>query len=405
MKTMEIPVIDTTVKTNSSIAENFSLTGGGLLHWLLVRLGFAGDERSLVARRALLAVLITWLPLLVFSSMDLWAFGHQVKIQFFRDFAVNVRFLIALPILIFAEGGIDKRWRLIVLEFLRSNLVADADVPVFEALLKKSEHLRDRILPEFLAFVVAFLPSLFVKTELLMSDSSNWHATGSGAGQLTFAGWWFNFVSAPIFRFLLLRWIWRLCLATLLLRSVAKMKLYLVATHTDKAAGLGFLSQGAKAFSPIVFACGTVIAAQVANSIAYQGATLSSMKFPMLAYGVLAITILVAPLLVVTPLLVKVKKEALLEYGALVTIHNQQFDQKWIQKGQSHDEVILGHPDPSSLIDLGSSFSVIRKMGIIPIDQHTLVSLARVAALPMVPIVVFSTPVEDLITLVIRMLG
>jgi hypothetical protein len=120
---------------------------------------------------------------------------------------------------------------------------------------------------------------------------------------------------------------WRLSLATFLLWRISKIKLYLVATHTDMVAGLGFLSQGQKAFSPVVFAGGAVIAAQVANTIAYQGATLSSMKFPMFAYGVMAIIILVVPLLVVTPLLVKVKKQALLEYGALVTLHDQQFDQ------------------------------------------------------------------------------
>src|SRR5215831_13561293 len=220
-----------------------------------------------------------------------------------------------------------------------------------------------------------------------MSGISSWHTIGIGSSELSRAGWWFNYVSAPLFRFLLLRWVWRLSLATFLLWLISRMRLYLVATHTDMAAGLGFLSQGQKAFSPIVFAGGTVIAAQVANTIAYQGATLSSMKFPMLAYGVMAIIILVAPLLVVTPLLVNVKKKALLQYGALVTLHDQQFDQKWIQREQSPDEVILGHPDASSLIDLGSSFTVVREMRIIPIDKQDLVALALAAALPMAPVV------------------
>jgi hypothetical protein len=111
------------------------------------------------------------------------------------------------------------------------------------------------------------------------------------------------------------------------------------------------------------------------------------MKFPMIAYGVLAIIVLVAPLLVVTPVLIRVKKRALLDYGALVTIHNQHFDQKWIQKKQSSEETILGDPDPSSLIDLGSSFTVVKQMGIVPIDKPTLVNLAIAAALPMLPVV------------------
>jgi hypothetical protein len=49
-----------------------------------------------------------------------------------------------------------------------------------------------------------------------------------------------------------------------------------VATHTDLAPGLGFLSEGQKAFNTIVFAGGAVIAAQVANTITNQGATLYS---------------------------------------------------------------------------------------------------------------------------------
>ena len=392
-------------EAKSSPSENFSITRGGPLHWLLARLSLDGDERQSVVHRALLAVLITWLPLFVLSLVQGQTLGHNVKIPFLRDFAVNVRFLIALPILILAESEIDQQWRILTLHFLRSKLVADADVSVFENLLEKTGRLRDRVLPELLLFVAAFLPSLFFKTELFMSGISNWHTTGSGTEELSMAGWWFNFVSIPIFRFLLLRWMWRLFLGTLLLWRVSRMRLYLVATHSDMAAGLGFLSQGQMAFSPIVFAGGTVIASQVANAIAYQGATLSSMKSPMIAYGVLAIILLVAPLLVVTPVLVKIKKKALLEYGALVTEHNQQFDQKWIQNKQSPNEVIVGSSDPCSLIDLGSSFLVVRQMGIVPVDRLTLITLALAAGLPMVPVVLLAIPADKLLHMVLKMLG
>jgi hypothetical protein len=392
-------------EAKSSPAENFSITRGGPLYWLLVRLGQGRDERRLLVRRALLAVLITWLPLFVLSLVQGKTLGQDIKIPFLRDFAVQVRFLIALPILILAESGIDQKWRILTLHFLKSKLVADADVSVFEKLLEKISRLRDRVLPELLLLVAAFLPSLFVKTELLMSGISNWHTIGTGASELSMAGWWFNFVSTPFFRFLLLRWIWRLFLGTLLLWRVSRMRLYLVATHSDMAAGLGFLSLGQKAFSPIVFAGGTVIASQVANAIAYQGATLSSMKSPMIAYAVLAIILLVAPLLVVTPVLVNIKKKALLKYGALVTEHNQQFDQKWIQNKQSPNEVILGSNDPCSLIDLGSSFLVVRQMGIVPVDKPTLITLALAAALPMVPVVFLAIPADELIHLVLKMLG
>lgn len=388
----------------SALADNFSLTRGGLLHWLMVRLGRAGDERQRVIRRALLVAIITWLPLLLLSVLHGDAYGSKVSVPFLRDIAVNVRFLIAVPILILAESGIDARWHILVLQFLRSGLVPGKELPSFDAAIEKTTRLRDSVLPELLILLAAFLPVFFVRTEPLLTGISNWHAT-VGSNQITLAGWWFNLVSTPIFRFLMLRWLWRMILWTSFLWRVSKLNLGYVATHTDMAAGLGFLSEGQKAFSPIVFAGGTVIAAQVGNSITYLGASLSSQKLPMIAYGVLAIMFLLAPLLVVAPALLKVKRKALREYGVLVTKHNQLFDQKWIQRGQLQGEVILGNPDASSLVDLGGSFTVIRQMGIVPIDKPTLVTLALAAALPMIAVALYATPTDELIRVVLKMLG
>jgi hypothetical protein len=279
----------------SALAESFSLTRGGPLHRLLVRLGNAGDERQRVVLRAVVIALITWFPLLVLSLIQGPAYGTHIRIPFLRDIAVNARLLVAVPILILAESGIDKRWCILVLQFLKSGLVPEKELPSFEAAIERTTRLRDRVLPEALMLAAAFLPLILTRTEFLMSGVSNWHSTGSG--EVTMAGWWFNLVSTPIVRFLLLRWLWRMFLWTTFLWRVSSINLYLVATHTDLSAGLGFLSEGQKAFSPIVFACGAIVSGQVANTIAYQGSTLSSQKFPMIVYGVLAILLLVAPLL------------------------------------------------------------------------------------------------------------
>ena len=168
-------------QAQSSVAENFSLTRGGPMHWVLVRLGHAGDGRRLVVRRALAVILITWLPLLLLSLLQGLAWRRQIiDIPFLRDFAVNVRLLIAVPILIMAESAIDKRWRSLVLQFLRSELVDEKTLPSFEAVLERTMRWRDRVLPEALLVVAAIFPSLFfVKTELLMTGTSNWHDLGT----------------------------------------------------------------------------------------------------------------------------------------------------------------------------------------------------------------------------------
>jgi hypothetical protein len=391
----------------SSLAENFSLTRGGPLHWLLARISGTRSDHHGVVNRTLFVILITWLPLLGLSLLRGRAYGASITIPFFRDFAANVRFLVALPILVLVESDIDQQWRVLVRQFLSSELVSQKELPSFEAVIEKTTRLRDRVFPELLLAALAFLPSLWMKTELLMGGVSSWHTSGVTSSEVSPAGWWFNIVSMPVFRFLLFRWIWRMFLWAWFLWRAARLNLYLVATHTDLAAGLGFLSEGQKAFSPIVFAGGAVVAASILNAVAYENQTLWSLKFSMIAYGVIAIVVLVAPLLGVAPVLAKVKRKALLDYGALVTVHNQLFDAKWIRNGKAQDGVVLGNPDPSSLIDLGSSFAVIRQMGVvpIPIDRQTLLALAAAAALPMFLVVLFVTPADQLIRTVLKMLG
>jgi hypothetical protein len=190
----------------------------------------------------------------------------------------------------------------------------------------------------------------------------------------------------------------------LFLWRVSKIQLDLVATHTDLAAGLGFLTMGQNRLCSIVFAGGAVIASQVGNAIAYDGATLDGMKFILIGYGILAVLLFVAPLLVMTPTLMKAKVQALLSYGALVSTHNQSFAAKWTNEYAPPGGEILGNPDPSSLIDLGSSFQVVQQMRIVPVNRSTLIILSTAAILPMIPLVVLVTPADKLIGALLKML-
>ncbi len=88
----------------------FSLVAGGPTHRLQERLGLIKGESPYLARRAALSVLLTWFPLLVLSAAQGLAIGHRVRIPFLYDFAAYTRFLIALPLLILAEGPIGKEY-------------------------------------------------------------------------------------------------------------------------------------------------------------------------------------------------------------------------------------------------------------------------------------------------------
>jgi hypothetical protein len=107
----------------SSVAENFSLTRGGPFHHLLTLIGYAGSERKQVLHRAVIGTFLCWVRLLVLTFAQGLAVGTKVRIPFLLDHAVHLRFLMALPILILAETPIDRRWNILVREFLKSGLV------------------------------------------------------------------------------------------------------------------------------------------------------------------------------------------------------------------------------------------------------------------------------------------
>jgi hypothetical protein len=387
-----------------SSAANFSLTQGGPSYRLEQRLEEGEDNLTRVRHRALGAVLIAWLPLLLLALAQGLAYGKAVSIPFSFDFAVNVRFLISLPLLILSEIGIDYRWRNIVFHFIGSGVVQESELPRFEALLGTITRLRDHSLPEVIMLVLAFIPSLFIRHGGISSSGSTWHFISGLSGTLSLAGWWFVCISAPLFRFLMARWLWREFLWALFLWRVSRLDLLLMPTHGDAAGGLDFVAEGQTGFSPIVFAGGAAIAAEMANAIAYEGASLSTMTFTMIGYCAFAIILLVAPLLLVTPKLFEIRQQGLLEYGNLATDYALAFESKWIYGEPLAGEPLLASSDIKSLADISNSFAAVREMSIIPANKRTFLSLAVAALLPMVPMLILARPPAELVRRVLNML-
>jgi hypothetical protein len=389
------------------VADNFSLTQGGFLYRFLLRLGAIAENRHFPVSRTIGSILVTWLPLLVLSLEQGLAYGGGVEIPFLKDFSANVRFLLSLPLLITSEPGIDRQIRLTVTHFIECRLVPEREIPAFESVLMKVSRLGNRVLPEIVMLVIAYLPSVTARShEILMTGVSSWHTILTPAGEtLSYAGWWFGLVSAPMFRLLLLRWLWRMVLWAWLLWRISRLKLVLIPTHPDAAAGLGFLAEAQLGFGSIAFAGSAVIAAQVGNAIAYEGATLGSLKLIIVSYCVFIIILLLSPLLLMIPTLYRVRKQGLLEYGVLASDYARMFDAKWVHGRRPETEGLLGNADIQSLADLSTSFSIVREMRIIPIDKRTLLGLAIGAVLPMVPVLILATPAEDLLRTVFRLLG
>jgi hypothetical protein len=111
--------------TTSPEPPDFSLILGGPLFQLMRRTHLSGDVLELVTRRVIVLVLITWLPLLALSIAEGRAWGESVKLPFLMDVEVHAKFLLALPLLIFAELIVHQRMRPVVGAFLKRGLVPD----------------------------------------------------------------------------------------------------------------------------------------------------------------------------------------------------------------------------------------------------------------------------------------
>jgi hypothetical protein len=229
-----------------------------------------------------------------------------------------------------------------------------------------------------------------------LRDLSGWH--------LTRAGYWYAFVSIPIFQFLLLRWYFRFFLWFQFLWRVSKLNLRLIATNPDRAAGLGFLGASTYAFGPILFAQGALLAGLIANRVLYLGENL--MSFKVEAAGLLAfiVVFVLSPLIVFTPQLARTKREGLRDYGKLVTNYVRGFEEKWIGSRTSGKEELLGSGDIQSLADLGNSFTVVKEMRLTAFGWKDVTRLAMITAAPLLPLTLTVFSVEEVVTRLIKML-
>jgi len=378
---------------------DFSLVLGGPLYQLLRRAHLSGDALELVRRREIFFALLTWLPLLVLSIVEGRAWGGSVKLPFLFDVDVNTRFLLSLPLLIAAELIVHQRMRVVVKAFVKRGLVPDAARARFDAAITAAMRLRNSVVAEVL--LIAFVYSvgvLVIWRSQSAIDASTWYGDSfAGERRPTLAGWWFGFVSLPVYQFILARWYFRLFIWARFLWQVSRIDLQLVPTHPDRAGGLGFLGGITQAFAPLLAAQGVVLAGVMANKIFYAGAKLIDFKMELVALLAVMIFFVLAPLLVFVPMLARAKRAGLIEYGELAQRYVREFDQKWLRGRASPDEALIGSADVQSLADMGNSFEVVRGMKIVPFGKDTLLQLAVISIAPVAPLVLTMIPLGELL--------
>jgi hypothetical protein len=379
---------------------------GGPAFRLMQRVGIIKGNGPSIGRRSIAFIAITWLPLLVFASLEGHAIGPTPRTSFLLDFASYARFMVAVPLIFAAEVFVGPRILGAARRFVQGGLVPESDHAAFMEAANRARRRRDAAVPEIVFIVAALFGAWFLTVEQLGGlSTSTWHSVLTPDGsRLIAAGVWYNFVAIPLVQFFLFRWLWRLVIWTLFLRDVAHLRLDLVATHSDASAGLGFLGFAHVSLAIFPFALSCVFAAEAAFRIEFEGLDLPTLRsmLPLLAaYLVFVELVTFGPLVILMPMLARVRREFLRDYGTLVQRHNKLFHDKWIGGNRPADESPLGNPDMSSLIDLGSSFDVVRGMKLVPVGRGQLMEVAIIACLPGLPLSLLVLPLAEIVKLLV----
>jgi hypothetical protein len=248
---------------------------------------------------------------------------------------------------------------------------------------------------------MAFAGAWTIRLETMLGgEAVSWHAitiARTNGPHVSFAGLWYLFIAVPLLQFFWYRWFWRLFIWASFLFTVSRQNLKLVPTHADEAGGLGFLATTHTSLGIFSFGLGSVLSADAAFRMVFEGAHIDTFKLPFIILLVVTEVIFLSPLVLFIPILARKRREWLRTYSSLVIRYNRAFHEKWIEEKTPNGEPLLGSADMQSLADLGAGFQFIRAMKLVPFSPRVVLQLAVAAALPGLPLILLAVPIEKVI--------
>jgi hypothetical protein len=352
--------------------------------------------------RALGAILIAWVPMAVLSAVEGLALGPTRRASFLLDVAAYSRFLIALPLLILAEGFALPLLGHIVRHLARPELLPETERPRYDAAVARASRLVRSPLAAMIMIAVAYVATIRAGQAAYPADIETWvTATRNGARALSWAGLWRTFVSQPLYVVLVLMWLWRAAVWAIFLRNVSRLELRLVASHPDHMGGLRFVMASLRAFSPVGLALAVGISGTIAERV-FVGGTRVTQFAPVIGVVVVVLLLLfVGPLFVLSKPLKKIRTRAIFSYGRLASGVGYHFEREWLRPAEDVPAGALQSAEFSATTDLYSIITNANTVRVIPIDLNGVVPLVLAILLPFVPLALFEMPLVELLKLAV----
>lgn len=365
------------------------------------KLRIAPEDGLGSGRRALAAAILTWVPIVAWAVATGRLPAPDGSESILRHFGVHVRCLLAIPLLIAGERMLHRVLGRISGRLLGGGLVPDERRDDFDRVAHSVMRLRDATLPWIvilgLALAIAFAPALD-----LTDDAIAWAVDANGT--LGFGGWWFVHVVRPVYLALALAWLWRLGLVTLWFAKLSKVGITLVPTHPDHVGGMGIIQTVPGAFVPFTLAVTSVIASGWAHRIASHGAHVQDFALVAATFVVVWGVLLLLPLLVLTPMFAKARRQALGDYASLVAKHGDLVRRKWVTGQDVGDPAILSSPELGPVVDTSWLYESVTGMQSVPIGKRTLINVLAPMAVPFLVVVSMEIPLSELLKQVVKAL-
>ncbi|MCV3241708.1 hypothetical protein [Mesorhizobium sp. ZC-5] len=359
------------------------------------RLGLITPDSLNIRRRALLVVLVGWVPLVVLTILQGVMLGDMSDTaSLLRDAGAHARHLFAAPLLILAEAACAPHLNAVVSHFAESGIVRDDDRGRFAAAIRSTRRLLSSRIAEIAVVILtlAFIISEIVT--LVVAEMPAWTQSDGLVPNRSPAGWWMILVSLPILLVLSLGWLWRLLLWVRLLWLISKLPLRLMAAHPDHAAGLGFLGHSTRAFALVALAFATILAGHSAKVVLEGGALPGTYAYVNAGLLAASMAIFVAPLFVFTSTLMNERRRGIFAYGALAGRVGGEFERRWLDSTIDTARNALDKPDFSAVADLSQVASNVQAMRFVPVDLKDLMTLAVALLLPFLPVGVLLFPAD-----------
>ncbi len=363
---------------------------GGPLHSLGRRVGLVRQTSNATAAGFALALML-WIVLVALAALE----GYIATIFSLDLIAGHVRLLLAIPLLFACESYLAPRMATFVRGLVTTGVVRSDDRLAFTREIERIAKYRDGWLPDAFCLVLAVAISAIGPSLPILGTTAH-QAADRTVAQMSMTGLWYWLVCLPVFRFVILRWVWRLGLWWYFLFRLSRMNLHLVSSHPDRAGGLGYLEVVHSEFTFMILAISVVYAATFAESIAAGSMTLSTMYAALALVLVFDLGLFVAPLFLFASRLWESRVQGLDRYMGLASRYVEEFDSKWIRDPEAYRTAILGSPDLQSMADLASSVDMVRNMRVAPVSQRLLIMFAVSAVVPMLPLAFLLYPGDDL---------